>query len=210
MSRTGELRIAAGRRFARVATVAVTRVPRLWPVFRGLVRLQFQALAPAWEGIVGPDHLAALQAALDQLDPPRRALDLGTGTGLGAFTIARRFPEAEVVGADLAPGMVEQARLGTPPELAGRVRFEVADASRLPFPDGEFDLVALVNMIPFFEELARVTAPRGTVVLAFSRGRATPIYVPAERVRAELGARGFSDVREVSAGEGTALVAGRG
>ena len=57
--------------------------------------------------------------------------------------------------------MVEQARQRTPPELAERVRFEQADAAQLPFEDGAFDLVQLANMIPFFDELARVTAPGG-------------------------------------------------
>ena len=57
-----------------------------------------------------------------------------------------------------------------PAELAGRVRFDVADASKLPFQDGAFDLVVLLNMIPFFEELARVTAPGGTAVFAAVSG----------------------------------------
>ena len=57
------------------------------------------------------------------------------------------------------------------------MRFEAADAEQLPYPDGSFDLVSLANMIPFFEELARVTAPGGAVVFSFSAGPETPIYV---------------------------------
>jgi len=201
------LRAAAGRRFARVATLAVTRWPRLWPVFRRLIGKQFDSLAPRWEQIIQPDHLAAYEAAVDSLEPPARALDLGTGTGVGAFAIARRFPEAEVAGADLSPGMIDEARRQTPPELERRVRFEVADASRLPYPDGSFELVALSNMIPFFDELARVVAPGGRVLVAFSRGADTPIYVPDERLRAELGSRGFAQFADFAAGDGTALVA---
>ena len=77
--------------------------------------------------------------------------------------------------------MIEEARRKLPPELAGRVRFEVGDASALACPDGDFDLVVLSNMIPFFDELARVVAPGGTLVLSFSRGAETPIYVAPER-----------------------------
>ena len=115
------------------------------------------------------------------MPPPRRVLDLGTGTGVVALALAERYPEAEVVGIDLSPAMIEEARRKLPPELAGRVGFEVGDASALDCPDGDFDLVVLSNMIPFSDELARVTAPGGTLVLSFSSGAETPIYVAPER-----------------------------
>ncbi|MBA3718573.1 MAG: class I SAM-dependent methyltransferase [Actinobacteria bacterium] len=210
MSLRDDLSRLVGRRFARFVTVVVTRVPWLWPVFRRLVGRQFHSMAPRWEQIVSPGHLQSYEAALASLESPARALDLGTGTGLGAFALARRFPEAEVVGADLAEGMIEEARRKTPVELEGRVRFEVADASRLPYPDGRFELVTLANMIPFFDELARVTAPGGAVLLSFSGGAGTPIYVPPERIRAELGARGFVEFADFAAGIGTAIVARKG
>lgn len=180
----------------------------MWPFFRGLVGRQFDRLAPHWDALRPPDHLAAYEAALAALDAsPARALDVGTGTGAGAFAIARRFPAAEVVGVDLADGMLAEARRKTPPELAGRVRFERADAARLPFTDGSFDLVGLANMIPFFDELARVLAPGGSAIFGFSNGAATPIYVPPARLRAELRKRGFDEFAELAAGSGTSLLA---
>jgi SAM-dependent methyltransferase len=103
--------------------------------------------------------------------------------------------------------MLSEARRLTPPELADRVRFEAADAAALPYEDGAFDLVGLGNMIPFFDELARITAPGGAVLVSFSAGPQTPIYVPAERVRSELERRGFADFADFSAGNGTALLA---
>jgi SAM-dependent methyltransferase len=105
--------------------------------------------------------------------------------------------------------MVAEARRNLTPDVERRVRFETADAERLPYSDGEFDLVALVNMIPFFDELVRVAAPGGHVVFSFTWGPETPIYVPPERLRRELGARGFADFAEIAAGDGTALVARR-
>ena len=197
-----------GKRFARVVTNAVVRRPALWRLFRAPLRRQFESLAPGWDARRTPGRIEAYEAALAALPAePVRALDLGTGTGDGALALARRFPEAEVVGADLAAGMVAEARRKTPPDLGGRVRFQVADAARLPFRDGEFDLVAMNNMIPFFDELARVLAPGGRVVFAFSGGAQTPIYVPPDRLRRELAARGFTEFAEFSVGTGTALAA---
>jgi ubiquinone/menaquinone biosynthesis C-methylase UbiE len=105
--------------------------------------------------------------------------------------------------------MVEEARKLLEPELAGRVRYQAADASRLPFEDASFDLVVLLNMIPFFEELARVTAPGGSLVLAHSSGPETPIYTPSQTLRARLEPLGFGHFEEIAAGEGTALLARR-
>ena len=170
-------------------------------------------MAPAWDERRSPQALVPLEAALDRLDrldhEPRRALDLGTGTGKGARLLAHRLPGARVVGVDLSPAMVAEARRLLPAELGGRVTFEVADATRLPFEDGAFDLVVLLNMIPFFDELARVTAPGGALVLAFSSGAQTPIYVPPGTLRARLAPLAFDGFEELAAGEGTAFVARR-
>jgi ubiquinone/menaquinone biosynthesis C-methylase UbiE len=111
------------------------------------------------------------------------------------------------VGVDIAPAMLAEARRLTPPELAERVRFEGADAEQLPYRDASFDLVSLANMIPFFPELGRVTAPGGTVVFSFSGGADTPIYVPPEVLRRELAERGFTEFADFAAANGTALVA---
>jgi ubiquinone/menaquinone biosynthesis C-methylase UbiE len=199
----------AGQRFARLATDVTVRNPRLWPLLRPVMRAMFDRLATQWDAGREAAHLAAYEAGLAAVEAPKRALDVGTGTGLGAFAIARRFPDAEVVGVDLAGDMVLEARRKAPAELAGRVRFERADAARLPYPDRAFDLVALANMIPFFDELERVLTPDGALLIAFTWGSETPIFVPFERLRKELGARGFSQFAEFAAGQGTALLARR-
>lgn len=200
----------AGRRFARLATRAVVARPALWRLFRRPIHAQFTRLAPFWEGRRGPEDVVALEAALERLHrPPARVLDLGTGTGLAARVVARRFPEAEVVGVDLSEAMVEEAERLLDPRLSTRVRYQVADASALPSGDGAFDLVVLLNMIPFFDELARVTAPGGAVVFAFSSGAQTPIYVPPDRLRERLAPLGFHGFEEVAAGSGSAFLARR-
>ncbi len=201
-------REAIGRKFARVTTNVAVRNPRLWKLLRPLMRRQFDALAPVWESMRMEDSLAPYEAGLQALESgPSRALDLGTGTGAGAFAIARRFPETEVVGADMSTRMLAEAERQLPEDLRARVSFQRADASALPFADGSFELVAHANMIPFFDEVARVLAPGGHALFAFSSGATTPIYVPMERLRAELEPRGFTDFAEFNAGRGNALLA---
>jgi ubiquinone/menaquinone biosynthesis C-methylase UbiE len=204
-------RVALGRRFARLATDAAVRSPLLWKLFRPFVRRQFDALAPVWDSMLMEDTLAPYRAALDSIEsPPARILDVGTGTGAGALVLAQRFPQAQIVAVDLSQAMLEQARRNTPAELGERVRYQRGDASALPFDDGSFDLAAHANMIPFFDEVARVVSPGGQALFAFSSGAETPIYVPNERLREELERRGFTDFAEFNAGRGNALLARKG
>ena len=195
----------AGQRFARLVTEVVVRRPKLWRLFRGPMRKQFDRLAPVWDSMRDPQAFAPVEVALERLpSPPRHVLDLGTGTGSVARLVASRFPEADVVGADISERMIDEARKRTDSQ---RVRYEVADAERLPYDDGSFDLVTLGNMIPFFDELTRIVASGGHVLFAFSGGPGTPIYVAPARLRDELGRRGFVEFAELSAGRGTAFLA---
>jgi len=192
------------RKLARLITDVVVRRPLFWRLVRGRLRDMFDRIAPTWEARLRAEHLDALRLALEGIDPPARVLDVGTGTGVAAHALAGWFPTADVVGVDLAPAMVAEAE-----RKGGRARFLVADASQLPFPDGSFDLIVLMNAIPFFDELARVVAPGGTLAFSYSRGAETPIYVAPERLRLELGHRGFTEFAEFTAAPATALRAKR-
>ena len=188
---------------ARLATNAVVRWPRLWPLFRPLIRRQFERLAPVWDAMRQEDTFAPYEAALARIPGPvRRALDVGTGTGGGARVLAERIPSAEVVGVDVAPAMLAEARRRVP-----GVSFVEGDAADLPFADDSFDLVANANMIPFLDEVARVLRPEGWTLYAFSAGPETPIWVDPAVLRRELERRGFADFAEIAAGRGTAMLA---
>lgn len=64
-------------------------------------------------------------------------LDIGCGTGYLAFKLAKHFPGAQVLGIDIAPGMVEVAKNRY---RAKNLVFEIADGEKLKLPPS-FDLI---------------------------------------------------------------------
>src|SRR5689334_25429507 len=65
-------------------------------------------------------------------------LDVAAGAGNTALAAARRW--ADVTCTDYVPGLLDHARARA--EVEGLpLRIEVADAQRLPYPDGSFDVV---------------------------------------------------------------------
>jgi ubiquinone/menaquinone biosynthesis C-methylase UbiE len=187
----------------KALTRLVARAPWTWPLLRRSVTGLFDRLAGGWDERVRPDapeHLAAL-ARVEA--PPARALDLGTGTGAGALWLARRFPDARVTGLDISEAMIEQAKAKLPDELSGRVEFVVGDAERLPFTDGSLDLVAQISVPVFFDEVARVLAPRGHVVVVSSLGLKTPFHTPERSLSKGFRRRGIDTVATGAEGPGT-------
>jgi SAM-dependent methyltransferase len=191
----------------------VARLPASWPLIRGPMRRFFDRQAEGWGERTtagSAAHLTPLAAALLHVRPePERALDIGTGLGDGALLIAREFPHARVRGIDISEEMVRRAqdRIGLDPE--GRVAFKVADAARLPFEDESFDLVAQLNMPPFFAEIARVLRPGGFAVVSASWGRSTPFYTPDSVLRRGFRRAGIDQVLSGEAAEGTYFVGRR-
>ncbi|MFL5907528.1 MAG: methyltransferase domain-containing protein [Solirubrobacterales bacterium] len=201
------------RAMGRTINTLVARAPVAWPLFRGWSRRYWEGRAPIWGDRVnrsGAIYLSPLAAGLLHVRPePERALDVGTGLGDGALLIAREFPHARVRGIDLSGEMIRraQARIGLDPE--GRVAFRVADAADLPYEDDSFDLVAQLNMPPFFSEIARILRPGGFVLVAASWGPRTPFYTPDPVLRRGFERHGMEHVESGGAGEGTYFVARR-
>ncbi len=108
-----------------------------------------------------------------ELPPNARVLDLATGTGDLALMIARRHPDARVVGTDPSKRMLEVGiekvkRIG----LSGRVELQEGDAQALPFDDDSFDGSCIafgIRNVPdrdaALAEMARVTKPGGRVAI---------------------------------------------
>jgi len=101
---------------------------------------------------------------------PAVVLDLGSGTGRTTAALKRKYGRAQVIAADLAPGMLEQAR-----HYQGwfrRFQRVCADAHRLPFADASIDVIFSSLMLQWcrldeaLAEIRRVLRPEG--FLAFS------------------------------------------
>jgi len=111
----------------------------------------------------------ALAARLERLLPLRgdeRVVDVGTGTGALAFAVAPRA--REVVAVDSDPTMLARARATAP----ANVEQVEADAQRLPFADGAFDVAASLRTLHHVRrpelavaELVRVTRAGGTILV---------------------------------------------
>jgi malonyl-CoA O-methyltransferase len=97
-----------------------------------------------------------------RLVSPRRALDVGTGTGRYLSLLHAAGAEF-IVGLDMSMAMLEHKQCSTP-RVCG-------DACQLPFVDGQFDFVCSSLMVgdvqdldPWIAEATRVLAPGGHLV----------------------------------------------
>jgi ubiquinone/menaquinone biosynthesis C-methylase UbiE len=97
-------------------------------------------------------------------------LDVAAGDGNASLAAARRF--ADVLSTDYVPELLEQGRRRADAERLP-LRFQVADAEALPFPDESFDVVLSTFGVMFApdqqraaSELMRVTKPGGRIGLA--------------------------------------------
>jgi len=97
---------------------------------------------------------------------PRRLLEVAAGSGIVTRELVGAVPGAALTATDLNPAMVRWGAGAVP-----QARWAVADAQRLPFRDGEFDLVACQFGVMFFPDrpaafaqARRVLAPGGRLV----------------------------------------------
>jgi len=111
-----------------------------------------------------------LVEALDVL-PDERVLDVACGSGNGALAAARRA-WGNTVGADFVPSLLERGRERAAAERLD-VEFVEADATDLPFGDGEFDVVMSIFGAMFAAdqekaaaELLRACKPGGRIGMA--------------------------------------------
>lgn len=106
---------------------------------------------------------------------PEIIVDIGAGTGRQTRLLAQRFPHARTIALDLAPAMLQQARLRLSwwERWRRRQRFICADAEQLPFADRSIDLLFSNVTLQWcetpervFAEFQRVLRPGGLVLFS--------------------------------------------
>jgi ubiquinone/menaquinone biosynthesis C-methylase UbiE len=102
----------------------------------------------------------------------RRSLEIGAGTGYFSLNMLRDGIVERATATDISPGMLDTLRANAA-RLGLNVSTMGADAERLPFAAGSFDLVfghAVLHHIPdlprAFGEFARVLSPGGVLIFA--------------------------------------------
>ncbi len=112
----------------------------------------------------------------EPLTGDERALDAGCGAGALALALAPLV--REVVGVDLVPELLEQARHRAPANAI----FVAGDVEKLPFGRGEFDFAGCLRVLHHvarpelvLSELARVTRPGGQILVVDQLGATDPL-----------------------------------
>lgn len=114
----------------------------------------------------------ALLAALDA-QPGEHILDLASGTGEPALTLAKRQPLVKITGTDAADGMVQVAVRKAREQQLGNLHFQTMAAEALSFPDDHFDRISCRFGVMLFsdpeaglQQMYRVLKSGGRCVLA--------------------------------------------
>jgi len=101
-------------------------------------------------------------------------LDLGSGAGFDSFLAARRVGKTgKVIGVDMTPEMIANARANAKAGKYDNVEFLLGDIEALPLPDCSVDVAisnCVINLVPdkekVFQELNRVLRPGGRFMIS--------------------------------------------
>ena len=124
----------------------------------------------SYDAIGRAQVLGKLEKALGApLEPVRRSLEIGAGTGYFSLNLALAGLVEEAVATDVSHGMLDSLERSAQ-GLGVCVETARCEAGALPFPDSSFDLVLghavlhhLPNLEAAFAEFARVLRPGGRI-----------------------------------------------
>lgn len=138
-----------------------------------MTEVLFKGAMPAfYDRYLGPIAFApyaAEMAARVKALAPRRVLETACGTGIVTYAMRDALPgNVEIVATDLSQAMVDFAAAKEP---KARITWQQADAQKLLFPDGSFDVVVCQFGVMFFpdkpqglREARRVLVPGGRFI----------------------------------------------
>lgn len=125
------------------------------------VREMFDNIAPAYDLMnramsLGLDRSWRRKAVrMVAATRPRSIVDIATGTGDFALSLARAIPEARLTGLDLSKGMVEIGRRKVAEAgLTDRISMQVGDCLDSPLPEACADAVTVAFGVRNFARLA--------------------------------------------------------
>ena len=130
-----------------------------------------------WLPHIAPVGDALLEAL--NVQPGDTVLDVASGTGEPALTLARRMGNTvKIIGTDAAEAMVNVAQKKATNEKLSHIQFQHMTAEKLAFPDGVFDKVLCRFGVMLFEDslqglkqMQRVLKPGGRVaIMSFHSG----------------------------------------
>lgn len=120
-------------------------------------------------------HLAAYLALTDD----EHILDVATGTGNAALTIAKDLPRGQVTGIDFAENMLDRARRKQATWGIANAEFIEMDMQAISFPDRHFDAAVSAFAIFFVENMEKQLAHIATKVKPGGRLIVTSFYETA-------------------------------
>lgn len=155
-----------------------------------IIRQEWLEAAPLWRkwfDKLSFQSRSATELVLQgaQLIPELQVLDLASGSGEPALTLAKSVgPAGRVVATDLVPEMLLVAQENAHARRLSNMEFRAADAEHLPFASTSFDRVTCRFGVMFFpdtqkslSEIRRVLRPGGRVsVLVWGSAGENPLF----------------------------------
>lgn len=155
------------------------------------------------------DLVRSYYASLGHIEAPC-VLDFGAGVGTSVPFMRRYMPQARLTCIDVSPKSLEVGRA----RFGGEAEFVLFNGTRIPFPDGSFDIVFAACVFHHIDHREHVTLLRellrvlvsGGIVLVYEHNPYNPLtrhavntcpfdenahLIPAQRMRRGFVAAGF-------------------
>ena len=154
------------------------------------VRKMFNSIAGKYDFLnhflsVGIDHYWRKKLVnMLKRQQPKEVLDIATGTGDLAISIAKRIPDTHIFGADISENMLEIGKEKVlKKKLDQQITMEMGDSEQLKYADEFFDAVTVAFGVRNYEDLTlglqemyRVSKKgAGVYILEFSKPKVFPI-----------------------------------